>query len=159
MTLRFTLICAIAAAFATSAQAQEFKLNGLHIERPYARETVTNQPSGGAYLTMKNKGKAKDRLIGASSPVAKRVEMHTMSMDQDVMTMREVETIELKPSAKVEMKPGNGYHLMLLGLLQPLKAGSTFPLTLTFEKAGKIEVLVTVQGKNETKAADTPHMH
>lgn len=159
MTLRFIATLATAAAICTSVQAQEYKLNGLHIDRPYARATVTNQASGGAYLTIENKGKTSDRLIAASSPVAKRVEIHTMSMDGNVMKMREVDGIELKPSAKVEMKPGGGYHLMLMGLQQPLKAGEKFSLTLTFEKAGKTEVSVIVQDKNDAKGSGAHHMH
>jgi len=158
MTLRFLATFAIAAAFCTSTQAQEYKLNGLHINHPYARATVANQPSGGAYLTIENKGKAADRLIAASSPVAKKVEIHTMSMEGDVMKMREVGGIDLKPAAKVEMKPGDGYHLMLLGLQKPLKAGEKFPLTLTFEKAGKTEVSVVVQDKKDA-AGGGHHMH
>jgi copper(I)-binding protein len=159
MTLRFIAALAFAAAFGTSAQAQEFKLNGLHINHPYARATVVNQPSGGAYLTIENKGKTADRLIAVSSPVARKVEIHTMSMEGNVMKMREVDGIELKPSAKVEMKPGDGYHLMLTGLQQQLKAGDKFPLTLTFEKAGKTEVSVTVQGKKDAKEGGMHHMH
>jgi periplasmic copper chaperone A len=159
MTLRFIATLAVTATLGAAAQAQEYKLNGLHIDRPYARATVANQPAGGAYLTIENKGKAADRLIAASSPVAMKVEIHTMSMESNVMKMRQVDGIELKPSAKIEMKPGDGYHLMLMGLQQPLKAGEKFPLTLTFEKAGKTEVSVTVQDKKESKGGGTHHMH
>ena len=159
MTLRFVFTLAVAAALGASAYAQEYKLNELRIERPYARATVANQPAGGAYLTIENKGKAADRLIGASSPVARKVEIHTMSMADNVMKMREVDGIDLKPSTKIEMKPGEGYHLMLMGLQKPLKAGEKFPLVLTFEKAGKTEVSVVVQDRKESSAGGTHHMH
>jgi periplasmic copper chaperone A len=79
-------------------------------------------------------------------------------MDGNVMKMREAGQVEIKPSTRLEMKPGDGYHLMLMGLRQPLKAGETFPLTLTFEKAGKAEVKVTVQEKAEGKPG-SHHMH
>jgi copper(I)-binding protein len=158
MTLRSISTLAVAIAFCLPAFAQETKLNDLTIEKPYARATAPHQPAGAAYLTIENKGKSADKLTGASSPVAKSVEIHTMSMEGNVMKMREVGQIELKPSAKLEMKPGDGYHLMLMGLRQPLKAGDTFPLTLTFEKAGKAEVKVTVQEKKESKGG-SHHMH
>ncbi len=158
MSLRSISTLAAAIALSLPASAQETKLNDLTIEKAYARATVPNQPAGAAYLLIENKGKAADKLTGASSPVAKSVEIHTMTMDGNVMKMREVGQIELKPSAKLEMKPGEGYHLMLMGLRQPLKAGDTFPMTLTFEKAGKAEVKVTVQEKKESKGG-SHHMH
>jgi periplasmic copper chaperone A len=156
MTLRIITSLAVAMALSTHALAQEVKLKNLLIENPYARATVANQPAGGAYVTIENKGSGADKLIGASSPVAKSVEIHTMSMDGNVMKMREVGQIDIKPSTRIEMKPGEGYHLMLMGLRQQLKAGESFPLTLTFEKAGKTEVKVQVQ---ETKDAMQGGMH
>lgn len=146
-----SLIPLAVAVFATAiASAQEYSLKDLRISNPYARATAPHQPAGGAYLTIENKGKSADKLIAAASPVAKTVEIHTMSMEGDVMKMRAVPGIELKPSEKVEMKPGQGYHVMLIGLKQPLKAGDKFPLTLTFEKAGKTEVSVTVEDRKDS---------
>ena len=74
------------------------------------------------------------------------------------MKMREVPNIALPPAAKITMQPGNGYHLMLFGLRQPLKVGETFPMTLTFEKAGKTDVTVTVGNMGMTKEGGMPHM-
>ncbi|HYD78728.1 MAG TPA: copper chaperone PCu(A)C [Paucimonas sp.] len=143
---KFFLAAALACA-AVSVQAQGVKLGALRIDQPQARATVPGQPSGAAYLTIENGDKSADKLIAASSPVANSVELHTMTMDGDVMRMREVPSIVLPPGAKVAMKPGNGYHIMLMGLKQPLKEGGKFPLTLTFEKAGKAEVEVRVGGQ------------
>lgn len=154
-----TIITLAAAAITSLAGAQEYKLNDLVIEKPYARETVPNQPAGGAYVTIENKGSTADKLVGASSPVAKKVELHTMAMDGNVMKMREVPSIELKPGTRLEMKPGQGFHVMLMGLQQPLKAGDKFPLTLVFEKAGKTEVSVVVQDRKGEKPAGGHHMH
>lgn len=159
MTLRIITTLAVAMAFSTQALAQEVKLKDLLIENPYARATVASQPAGGAYVTIENKGVGADKLIGASSPVAKSVEIHTMSMDGNVMKMREVGQIDIKPSTRIEMKPGEGYHLMLMGLRQQLKPGESFPLTLTFEKAGKTEVKVTVQEKKDAKQGGMHHNH
>lgn len=145
MTLRSMITFAAALALSMFAHAQETAVKDLRIENPYARATAPNQPAGAAYVTIENKGKAGDKLVGASSPVAKSVEIHTMTMEGNVMKMREAGQIELKPAERVEMKPGDGYHLMLMGLRQPLKPGESFPLTLNFEKAGKAEVKVTVR--------------
>ena len=79
-----------------------------------------------------------------------------MGMDGDIMRMREANQLPLPPAAKVEMKPGMGYHIMLNGLKQPLKEGATFPMTLTFEKAGKVEVTVVVDAR---KAGSAGHAH
>lgn len=148
-------------ALAASVHAQEYKLGSLQIEHPYARATVPNQPSGAAYIEIENKGKDGDRLISVTSPVAKTAQIHTMSMEGNVMKMREVQNIDIAPSAKITMKPGNGYHIMLIGLSGQLKPGDKFPLTLKFEKSGKIDVSVLVEN-NGAKAgheAGMQHMH
>ena len=96
----------------------------------------------------------------ASTPVAARVEIHTMSVDaQGVMRMREIDGIALAPKTKVQMRPGMGMHLMLIGLKEPLKEGATFPMTLQFERAGKVEVKVVVQTPRARGAAEEMHMH
>ena len=145
MTLRHLFACAAALALALPALAQETRLKDLHIESSFARATAPQQPAGGAFVTIENKGKAADALVGASSPVAKSVEIHTMAMDGNVMKMREVGRIEIKAGERIEMKPGDGYHLMLMGLKQPLKSGDSIPMTLVFEKAGKTEVQLMVR--------------
>lgn len=156
MKRRTTLAFAVAALASSLVCAQEYKLKDLLITAPYARATMPHQPAGGAFLTIENKGNDADTLIAAASPVAKSVEIHTMSMEGNVMKMREVGSIELKPAEKVIMKPGDGYHLMLMGLKQPLKAGDKFPITLTFEKAGKTEVSFEVR---DLKGMKTGGMH
>lgn len=155
MQTRSTFFFAAAMLAASFAHAHDYQLKDLHIGHPYARATAPHQPAAGAYLSVENKGKDADKLVSASSPVAKSVEIHTMSMQDNVMKMREVPGIELQPGAKIAMKPGEGYHLMLIGLKQPLKAGDSFPLTLSFEKAGKTEVSVTVQEGPGGKAAES----
>lgn len=117
----------------------------VQIRHAYARATVPNQPTGAAYVTFENTGKSADRLVSLSSPVARQVEMHTMTMDGNMMKMRQVEAIELKPAGSVTMKPGDGYHLMLTGLKKPLKTGESFPMTLRFEKAGRVRITVAVE--------------
>lgn len=149
------IICVFSAALllGSAAHAAGYKVGDISISEAHARATVASQPSGAAYLTLENSGAAADRLVGVSSPVAGSAEIHTMSMDGDVMRMREVGTLPLAPAAKIAMKPGAGYHIMLMGLKKPLLEGDTFALTLDFEKAGRIEVPVTVGGKQAKPAA------
>jgi len=134
-----------AVTLASVVSAHEFKLADIQIGHPYARATVTQQTTGGAYFGLENKGKTDDKLIKVESNIAKSVEIHNMEMVGDVMKMREVDGIELKAGSKISMKPGGGYHIMLVGLNQQLKVGDKFPLTLYFAKAGKIEVVVYVE--------------
>ena len=163
MHFRSILTLAIAFTFGAAAHAHDYKAGDLQIQHPHARATVANQPSGAAYLAIENKGKLADKLIAVSSPVAKSAEIHTMSMDGNVMKMREVDGIDIKPSARVAMQPGHGYHIMLVGLKQALKAGDKFPLTLTFEKSGKVDVSVSVEEKDaktgKTDADAAAHQH
>jgi copper(I)-binding protein len=117
----------------------------VRVEGAWARATPPGAKVGGAFVTLINTGDAADRLVSASSGIAERVELHTHIMDGDVMRMREVEGgIPLSPGETVRLQPG-GFHIMLLGLKQGLAAGSRFPLTLTFEKAGSVQVDVPVE--------------
>ncbi len=136
-----------------ATQAQEFKLGPINIAHPYARATASGQPMGGGFLKLENSG-ADDTLLSASAEVAKAVELHLMSMEGDVMRMRQVERIALPAGKTVELKPG-GLHIMLMGLKAPLKVGDSFPLKLKFEKAGEVTVSMTV----EAAAAGAGGMH
>ena len=131
------------------------------IGHPYATPSIAGTSNGAAYLaSIENKGAAADRLVRASTPMAARVEIHTMNLDaQGVMRMREIDGVALAPKAKVQMKPGAGLHLMLIGLREPLKEDATFPMTLEFERAGKVEVKVIVGQPRPGGAAAEGHMH
>ena len=121
-----------------TAQAQS-----IVIDKAVARATVGKMPNGAAFLQIENKG-ADDALLSGSSPASSRIEIHTMSMEGDVMKMRALDQLELKSGQRIEMKPGSGIHIMLMGLKKPLAVGDKFPLTLNFRKAGKIETTVEV---------------
>jgi copper(I)-binding protein len=107
------------------------------VEGAWARPTVPGQQGGGGFLTITSR--AGDRLVGGSTPVAQRFELHTMAMKGDVMEMRQLDAIELPAGKAVEFKPG-GLHVMFIGLAQPLALGSKIPVTLKFEKAGDVKV-------------------
>jgi copper(I)-binding protein len=129
--------------------ANEAAASIIAITAPWSRETAEGQNAGGAFMTIANTGTAADRLTGGSTPVAGRVEIHTMTMDGGVMRMRQLaDGLEVPAGGEVTLKPGS-FHVMLMGLKQPLKAGDTVPLTLTFKGAGTVATELVV------KPADT----
>ena len=134
---RFLLAAALLAAAPALAQAQ-----AVTIEQPWARATTASAKVGGAFMTLKG-GAAADRLMSASSPVAGTAEVHQTVNDKGVMKMQPVAELPIEAGKAVELKPG-GYHIMLMDLKRPLKAGETFPLTLHFAKAGDITANVVV---------------
>ena len=121
------------------------------VEQPYARATPGGAVTGAVYMTLTNKAQTADRLTSASSNVAAKLQIHEMAVTNGVMQMRELKDgLPVPAGGSVVLKPG-GYHVMLIGLKKPLMAGETFPLTLTFEKAGNISVTVPVQAMDATK--------
>jgi copper(I)-binding protein len=100
----------------------------------------------GGYMKIENTGKEADRLVGGSTGIAGKFEVHEMKMSGNVMKMRELDKgLEVPPGKSVELKPGS-YHVMLTDLKQQPKAGDKVKGTLLFEKAGKVEVEYTVRG-------------
>ncbi len=128
------------------ARADDATVGGLKIVAPWARATPKGASVGGAYMKIVNTGSAPDRLVGGTTEIASRFELHEMSMDNGVMKMRSVaDGIEIKPGQTVEFKPG-GYHVMLVGLKSGLEQGQHVKATLEFEKAGKVDVEFVVEG-------------
>ncbi len=133
-------------AAACSAFAQGTGSSAIEVEQPWARATPAGAMTGAAYMTLTNKTSDADRLIGASSGVADKLQIHEMTVVNDVMQMRQLtDGLPIPAGRSVALKPGS-YHVMLIGLKKPLTAGETFPLTLIFEKAGNISVTVPVNG-------------
>jgi copper(I)-binding protein len=114
----------------------------VELKDAWARATPGKAENGAAYLTIVSP--AADRLVSVSTPVAKKAELHTMTTEGGVMKMRPLAGIDVAPGQPVTLKPG-GAHIMLMGLNQPLQAGQSFPLTLSFEKAGQREVTVAIE--------------
>jgi hypothetical protein len=143
----------------SSALAQEYKAGPIRIDAPWMRATPTGAQVAGGYMKIRNTGKEADRLIGGSSPVAGKFEVHEMSMVGDVMKMRELpDGLEVKSGKSVELKPGS-YHVMLMDLKQPLKEGDTVKGTLVFEKAGTVNVEFTVRGMGSKGGGKEGHDH
>jgi periplasmic copper chaperone A len=114
----------------------------VELKDAWARATPGKAETGAAYLTIVSP--ATDRLVSVSTPVAKKAELHTMTTEGGVMKMRPLDGVDVPAGQPVTLKPG-GAHIMLMGLNQPLQAGQSFPLTLSFEKAGQREVTVAVE--------------
>jgi copper(I)-binding protein len=124
---------------AARAAAASFRAGAIVVEAPWARATPAGAKVGGGYLTLRNTGGAADRLIGFSSPVAGRGEVHDMAVIDGVMKMREMKALDLAPGATVEFKPG-GLHVMFLDLKDRLVEGKPVKARLLFEKAGELEI-------------------
>ncbi|HRC26848.1 MAG TPA: copper chaperone PCu(A)C [Alphaproteobacteria bacterium] len=107
----------------------------------YSFATAEGQANGAVFARIINLGD-EDRILSAASPAAKTVELHEHVMEGDVMGMRKVDSIAL-PKGTLEMGP-MGYHIMLIDLNAPLKVGETVPVTLTFEKAGAIDITASI---------------
>ena len=131
---------------AAPARAEEVKAGDLVITQAWSRATPGGAKVAGGYLTIENKGSAPDRLIGGSADVADKVQVHEMATSNGVMTMRPLDKgLSIEPGKTVKLAPG-GHHLMLLGLKSPLKQGDKVPVTLEFEKAGKVKLSLDVHG-------------
>lgn len=116
----------------------------LEISGAFTRATLPNAPVGGGYLTITNKGAADDCLVSVSTPAAGTSQIHEMKMDGDVMKMNELpDGLVIPAGQSVSLAPG-GYHLMFMDLTGPLVEGQSITVTLTFEKAGAVEVQLPV---------------
>ena len=130
---------------ATVAGAHEFKVGAIDIGHPWSRPTPKDASIAGGYLTITNKGKTADRLIGGDSPAAGQIEVHeVVEVDGMTKTRALANGIEIKPGKTVELKPGS-YRLLLLGLKEPFQLGQKVKGRLVFEKAGPVEIVYNVE--------------
>jgi copper(I)-binding protein len=142
------------------AVAQDFSIGTIQVGKPWMRATPKGAAVGGAYMTISNKGPAPDRLVGGSTAVAGRFEVHSMVTEQGVAKMRPAEGgLEIKPGETVELKPGS-FHIMLMDLKGPIEKGQKVKGTLQFEKAGKVEIEYAVEAIGAAAPAPAGHeMH
>jgi periplasmic copper chaperone A len=144
--MSIAIVIALCNVLTASARAEEVKAGDLVITQAWSRATPGGAKVGGGYLTIENKGSVPDRLIGGSTDVAGKLQVHEMAVNNGVMTMRPLDNgLTVEPGKTVKLAPG-GYHLMLLDLKNPLKQGDKLPITLEFEKAGKVKLSLDVQG-------------
>ncbi len=155
-----TLLLAGSSALALAADSGT---NGIAVTDLWARATPPGASTGAVYATITDTG-APDRLMSVSTPIAASASVHESETVNGVTQMRPVEALAIDPKAPTKLAPG-GYHVMLEGLKQPLKAADQFPLTLTFEHAGAVTTMVTVRPLgtaasvgNAMKDMDMSHM-
>jgi periplasmic copper chaperone A len=128
--MRF-IAATLLAVLASAALAQ------VEIEKPWARATAPGAKVAAGYMILHNRAAAPDRLVGAASPAAERVELHVHIRDGDIMRMREVKAYDIPAKGRFELKPG-GPHLMFIDIRQPFKEDQKIPVTLKFEQAGEV---------------------
>jgi len=148
--MKHLALATAALAFAISgAWAQSTKIGNVAITHPWAPAATTNSA---AYMRLVDTGRLPDQLVSASSPLADKVELHVFDVENGVYGMHPVHAIEVTPGAAATiLRPGSA-HVMLKGLKRPLKAGETFPMSLTFKNAGKVQIEVSVKGPQQVAA-------
>lgn len=146
---------AVALLWATASGAAESKpaTGALKVENAWARETPPGADVGAAYMLIRNPGRRSDRLLSAWTPRAARVEFHTMIRDVNMVRMQRIEPVHVAAQGDLALEPG-ALHAMLFGLRTPLRKGERFPMTLLFERAGRVPITVRVY---ETQAAPPKH--
>jgi periplasmic copper chaperone A len=130
---------------APAAMMQTVEIGALKITGAWAKAMLPGQPVGGGYLTIENTGGEADRLVSVKSDAAPDVQIHEMKVEGDVMKMRALpDGLDIPAGGKAELKPG-GYHLMFMAVKTPFKEGDLLKVTLKFEKAGEVEVVLPVE--------------
>jgi periplasmic copper chaperone A len=158
--MRRSLLRAAAAAALLSAPpavAHDYRAGDIAIGHPWTRAIGAATPTAAGYMSLRNGGAAPDRLIGASSPRARSVEIHEMTMTDGVMRMRPLAGgIAIPPGGTAWLRPG-GTHLMLIGPAGPFAQGENVPVTLRFEQAGEVTVDLEVAPAGARDAATHGH--
>ena len=146
------------AALLAIAPLTAFADDGIHIDAAYARVAAPTAQTGAVFMTIVNPTTADDRLLSVASDVAQKVELHTHAMTAEgVMQMLEVSGGLVIPAQSSHALDRGGDHVMLIGLNRPLADGDAFSLTLTFERAGKVVVIVQVDNDAPADADDSTH--
>ena len=140
--LVWSLLLALCLTAAGQTMAQS-PTTAISVEHAWARATPAGAKTGAVYLTMVNRTTVADRLTSVSTPAAASAQVHQETESNGVMRMRELTSVAVESGGIVTLKPG-GMHIMLVGLQHPLKEGQDFPLTLEFEKAGKVDLRVPI---------------
>ena len=137
----------------TPTQAEQ-KISHIELSDGSARSTVPGMTTSAAYFTLHNNDKQPVMLTGVESPVAKKSELHTTVMENNTMRMQEVESLEVPAGETLTFKPG-GYHVMLMGLENPINPGDKVPVTLSFNNGEK--VTIDVEAMKEVKGQHMAH--
>ena len=138
------LLLACAALAASAVLAHNHQKGDIQVHHPWSRATPPGAQVGVGYMEIRNRGTRPDRLVSASTPVAKRVELHVTQRDGEIARMRQLKAFDIPPGERMLLAP-DGAHLMLVDLVGPLKKGERFKMQLRFEHAGELEVEMEVQ--------------
>ncbi|SIR28717.1 hypothetical protein SAMN05880582_10993 [Rhizobium sp. RU20A] len=146
-------VAALTLATAGAVLAHGYSVGPLKIGHPFSKAMLPGQKVGGGFMKIENTGTADDRLVSVTSDRAPEVQIHEMTMENDVMKMRALpDGLAIPAGQTTELKPG-GYHLMFMNVPEGFKEGEMIKATLTFEKAGTVDVEFKVDGANP-KAED-----
>ncbi|MGR3314802.1 copper chaperone PCu(A)C [Roseovarius indicus] len=151
--MKSLLAAALALTLPTFAAAHDYTLGDLQIIHPRVFATAATAKSGGGYVTIANDGETDDALIDVRGDFPK-VEVHESYEEDGIARMRHIEKLDLPAGNVVELAPG-GYHVMFMGLSDPFEVGEEIPLTLVFEKAGEIDIVLMVEERTGDDAHGT----
>lgn len=160
LTRRLVLIAATALAVsAGAAVAHKYRSANLEIEHPWSRATSKTAKVGAGYVIIKNNGSEPDKLLAATSEISEKTELHETVIKDNIASMRALPTgVTIPAKGSVEFGPG-GMHIMFVGLKRALKEGEFFKGTLTFEKAGAIDVRFAIEEKEPAGKSHQHHNH
>ena len=120
------------------------------VNHPWIAAPPAGAPTAAAYATVKNDGKAADTLVGAVTPAADKLQLHSMSMAGGIMRMRPMTNgVAIAPGKALDLTPGGAYHFMLIRPKHPLRIGERIPATLTFAKAGAVKITFVVEAPSQ----------
>lgn len=139
-----TLLLSAFTLFSAQTLAHEYNAGDIEIDHPWSREAPPTATVIAGFFQLKNNAQQDDYLINASTPVAKRVEIHTHEMSDGMMQMKQIDRVKIAAQETVMFKPGS-YHLMIFNPEKAYKQGERFPMTLTFQNAGEVQVELAVE--------------
>jgi copper(I)-binding protein len=153
------VIAILVSVAASAALGRDFKAGAIDISDPWSRATARGATVGAGYMKITNDGQATDKLLGGSADAGSGFELHESTVENGIAKMRPVKDgLEIKPGQTVEFKPG-GHHVMFTGLKKPLSAGDHIKATLTFEKAGKVDIEYDVLAMGASPGHEMPGMN
>ncbi len=155
MTLKSTLLATLTTLTMASGVLAD---DAIAVEDAYARSSGQHAKAGAAFMMIQNHGDTDDRLIGVTSDVAARVELHTHKVDENgVAKMVHVEEGFAIPAGEAHMLKRGGDHVMFMGLKAPFEQGGTVPVTLIFEQAGEVTVGIPVDLERQDAGGHGSH--
>lgn len=146
-----TLLLSAFTFYTAQTLAHEYSTGDIEIDHPWSREAPPTATVIAGFFQLKNNAQQDDYLISASTPGAKRVEIHTHEMSDGMMQMKQIDRVKVAAQETVMFKPG-GYHLMIFNPEKAYKQGERFPMTLTFQNAGEVQVELAVEKNGHVHA-------